>query len=175
MTLSSRKYACVSLWYTVAKLRNLSVWRITGQNIRAVYSVGDKGMNELLCIWQIEICFKSQNILQVIIDLNNKPASVQRIYWSQKTLCSVKQHLGIKCTSVRKKKPKTNIPKLSNISDALELLRKPNYKFIQINKWRFIYIQKGTIYHWNSMVWFSLHGYNTDFGSTYLSDLSQIQ
>lgn len=34
--------------------------------------------------------------------------SVQRMYWSENTLFSVKQHLSTKCTSIRKEK-KTNI------------------------------------------------------------------
>lgn len=53
-------------------------------------------MNELLCIPQVERCFKSHSIFQVIIDLSNKHASVPRIYWSQKTLWSVKQQLDVK-------------------------------------------------------------------------------
>lgn len=107
------------------KLSNLAGWQITEQNIRRVYSVRDKGMNELLCIQHVAIRFTSQNISQVIIGLNNKHVSVQKMYWSQKTLCNVKQHLGIKSISIRK----TPNPILSNILDALEVLRKPNYKF----------------------------------------------
>lgn len=41
-------------------------------------------MNELLCIPQVERCFKSQSIFHVIMDINNKNASVQRMYWSKK-------------------------------------------------------------------------------------------
>lgn len=107
------------------KLSNLSGWQITEQNIRRVYSVREKGMKELLCIQHVAIRFTSQNISQVIIGLNNKHVSVRKMYWSQKPLCNVKQHLGIKSISIRKKPN----PILSNIVDALELLRKPNYKF----------------------------------------------
>lgn len=55
-------------------------------------------MNELLCIPQVERCFKSRSIFHVIMDINNKNASVQRMYWSKKKkmLWHVKQHLDIK-------------------------------------------------------------------------------
>lgn len=42
----------------------------------------------------------------MIIDIINKPVSVQKMYWSQKTLCNVK--LGIRHTEKKRKKQKTN-------------------------------------------------------------------